>query len=210
MESYDKEDESGEELDDKRQKERANSIRAKMGVMGKIHNLVIHIRASPNRTNEFEALFGRSIPLDNRIRWNSWFQMLYVALETKVLNALWNYTKTHISKGTIDKRDKLSPSNIALYRTIEQFLSIFKSATLFLKGQQTTIERVLEVMEIIKEHLKLSLVRCTILFSNFTRKKTNSLKLELKMQSPNSTIMLQSWINHLITLQPAFSIQNIV
>ena len=73
MESYDKEDESGEELDDKRQKERANSIRAKMGVMGKIHNLVIHIRASPNRTNEFEALFGRSIPLDNRIRWNSWF-----------------------------------------------------------------------------------------------------------------------------------------
>jgi hypothetical protein len=135
--------------------------------------------------------------------------MLHVALETKVLNALWNYTKTHISEGTIDKRDELSPSDIALCRTIEQFLSIFKSATLFLEGQQATIERVLEVMEIIKEHLKLSLVRRTILFicfSNFTRKKTNSLKLELKMQRPNSTIMLQSWINHLITLQPAFSI----
>jgi hypothetical protein len=73
MESYDKEDESGEELDNKRQKERANSIRAKMGVMGKIHNLVIHIRASPNRTNEFKALSERLIPLDNRTRWNSWF-----------------------------------------------------------------------------------------------------------------------------------------
>ena len=184
-----------------------------MGVMGKIHNLVIHIRASPNCTNEFEALSGKSIPLDNRTRWNSWFQMLHVVLETKVLNALRNYTEMHISKGTIDKRDKLSPSDIALCCTIEQFLSIFESATLFLEGQQATIERVLEVMEIIKEHLEISLVCCTIIFisfSNFTRKKTNSLKLELKMQRLNLSFILQSWINRLITLQPAFSIQNIV
>lgn len=66
MESYDREDGSGQPLDYKGQKERANSIRAKMGVMGKVHNLVIHIRASPNRTKEFEALAGKSIPLDNR------------------------------------------------------------------------------------------------------------------------------------------------
>ena len=68
MESYDKEDESGEEIDEKRQKERANSIRAKMGVMGKIHNLVVHIRAPPNRTKEFEKYTKKSIPLDNRTR----------------------------------------------------------------------------------------------------------------------------------------------
>jgi len=60
--------------------------------------------------------------------------MLYVTLKTEVLNALWNYTKAHIRKGTINKRDKLTPSNIALCCTIEQFLSIFESATLFLKG----------------------------------------------------------------------------
>ena len=158
MESYDREDESGEEPDDKRRKERAISIRNRMGAMGKIHNVVVHIRASPNRTNEFEAIAGKSIPLDNRTRWNSWFRMLNTALETKVLNALRNYTEMHISDGTIDKRDELLPSDITLCRTIEQFLSIFESATLFLEGQQATIERVLEVMEIVKEHLEISLV----------------------------------------------------
>jgi hypothetical protein len=164
MESYDREDASGEELDNKGQRERANSIRAKMGVMGKIHNLVIHIRASPNRTKEFEALSGKSIPLDNRTRWNSWYRMLHVALETQVLNALRNYTEKHISEGTIDKRDELSPSDISLSRTVEQFLSVFESATLFLEGQQSTIERVLEAVEIIKEHLQISLVRHMIMW----------------------------------------------
>jgi hypothetical protein len=215
MELYDKEDESGEELDDKGQKERANSIRTKMGVMGKIHNLVVHIRASPNRTKEFEALNGRSIPLDNRTRWNSWFRMLSVALDTEVLNALRNYTEKHVTEGTIDKRDQLSPSDIALCRAIEQFLSVFHSATLFLEGQQATIERVLETMEIIKEHFKVSLVRQHYPMRlwnllTFNRMETSSLKLELKMQRQNSTIMLLSWINRHTTPPLGSFIQNIV
>jgi len=105
-----------------------------MGVMGKIYNLVVYIRASPNCINEFKELFGKLIPLGNRIRWNSWFCMLYVIFKMEVLNALRNYTKAYICKGMINKRDKLTPSNIALCRTIKQFFSIFKSATLFLKG----------------------------------------------------------------------------
>ena len=155
-----------------------------MGVIGKIHNLVIYIHALPNYTNKFKALSGKIIPLGNRTRWNSWFRMLYVTLKTEVLNALRNYTEAHINKGTIDKRDELTPSNIALCRTIEQFLSIFKSATLFLKGQQATIERVLKVIEIIKEHLEISLVCRTIIlitFTNLSRKKTDSLKIESNM-----------------------------
>ena len=195
MESYDREDGLGEEPDDKRRKERANSIRARMGVMGKVHNIVVHIRALPNRTNQFKEMAGRSIPLGNRTRWNSWFYMLKVALETRVLNALRNYTETYISDGTIDKRDELLPSDIALCRIVEQFLSIFESATLFLEGQQATIERVLEVVEIIKEHLEISLVCYIIIFTSFTnrnRKKIDSSKFELKMQRPSSTLMLQS------------------
>jgi hypothetical protein len=168
MESYDKEDElGGEEPDDKRCKERATSIRSKMGVMGKIHNIVVHIRSSPNRTKAFEAMAKKSIPLGNRTRWNSWFRMLHIALETEVLNALRNYTEIHISDGTIDKKDELLPSDIILCRAIEQFLSIFESATLFLEGRQSTIERVLEVMDIIKEHLETSLVCRTIILINF-------------------------------------------
>ena len=89
-------------------------------------------------------------------------------LETKVLNMLRNYTKIHISNGMINKRDELLPSDITLCCAIEQFLSIFESATLFLEGQQATIERVLEVMEIIKEHLEISLVCHVIIFIVFT------------------------------------------
>ncbi len=121
--------------------------------------------------------------------------MLSVALETRVLNALRNYTETHISDGSIDKRDELLPSDIALCRTIEQFLSIFQSATLFLEGQQATIERVLEVMEIVKEHYEISLVRRTmdssIAFTNFIRRTINSLKPESRTQRQSLNSMLQ-------------------
>jgi len=68
MELYNREDKLGEELDNKRQKERANLIRAKMGIIGKIYNLIIYIRASPNYINKFKVLSGKLIPLGNRIR----------------------------------------------------------------------------------------------------------------------------------------------
>jgi hypothetical protein len=45
-----------------------------------MHNIVIHIRGSSTRTEEFLVLAGRRIPLDNRTRWNSWYLMLIVAL----------------------------------------------------------------------------------------------------------------------------------
>ena len=160
--SYDEEATADEELEERRQKERATSIRTKMGVMGKVHNIVIHIRASPQRTSEFIEAAGKTIPLDNRTRWNSWFRMLQTTLEPPILNAVRDYTERYITQGTLDRRDELSNSDIALLRTIASFLGVFDSASLFLQGQQSTIERVLEAVEIIKEHLELSLVRRTI------------------------------------------------
>ena len=52
-----------------------------MGPLRKLHNIVIYIRSLANRTKQFIDLAGRRIPLNNCIRWNSWFQMLNVALE---------------------------------------------------------------------------------------------------------------------------------
>src|SRR5689334_17441157 len=125
-----------------------------MGIMGKVHNIVVHIRASPNQTKEFEKLAGRLIPLGNRTRWNSWYNMPNVALETSVLNAVWNYAEEHINKGTLDKKDELSPSDVVLCRTIESFLRVFHRTTLFLEGQQATIKRVLQAMEVVQEHIQ--------------------------------------------------------
>ncbi|ORX91340.1 hypothetical protein BCR34DRAFT_501508, partial [Clohesyomyces aquaticus] len=58
----------GEELGETRQRERANQIRSQMGVIGKVHNIVVHIRASLNYTADFKNLASRSILLDNCMR----------------------------------------------------------------------------------------------------------------------------------------------
>ena len=55
-----------------------------MGPMGKLHNLIIHIRKSANYTTWFKEHVLKIIPLNNYIRWNSWYNILSVALEDRV------------------------------------------------------------------------------------------------------------------------------
>jgi hypothetical protein len=73
MESYDQAGLEEEDEGEKFSRERATKFRTKMGVMGKVHNIVVHIRASPQRIAQFKAVAGKMIPLDNRTRWNSWY-----------------------------------------------------------------------------------------------------------------------------------------
>jgi hypothetical protein len=162
MESYDQAGLEEEDEGEKFSRERATKFRTKMGVMGKVHNIVVHIRASPQRIAQFKAVAGKMIPLDNRTRWNSWYRMLQTTLEEPVLNAVRNYTEKHISEGSLDKRDDLSNSDVVLLRTISNFFGVFDAACLWLQGQQSTIERVLETVDIIQEHLETSLVYRTI------------------------------------------------
>ena len=55
-----------------------------MGLMGKLYNYIVYIRSSANRTTWFIKCASKIVPLDNCIRWNSWFLILYIALEDKV------------------------------------------------------------------------------------------------------------------------------
>jgi hypothetical protein len=68
MASYDRDELTAQQLDKKIAKERRNKIQAQIGAMGKLHNLVIYIRASAGRTAEFVESASRRIPLDNRTR----------------------------------------------------------------------------------------------------------------------------------------------
>jgi hypothetical protein len=80
LESYDNKDRKGEGEGH----EEARKVKFRlMGPLGKIHNIVVHIRGLTTRTIEFIKLTGRRIPLDNRTRWNSWYLMLTVALSLK-------------------------------------------------------------------------------------------------------------------------------
>jgi hypothetical protein len=54
-----------------------------IGPLSQAHNIVIHIRGSARRIEEFHTLANRLIPIDNRTRWNSWYEMLRVLLELR-------------------------------------------------------------------------------------------------------------------------------
>jgi hypothetical protein len=64
LESYDEQDQSGELTN-----EEARRVKFRLlGPLGQAHNIVIHIRGSPKRTEEFKMLASRIIPIDNRTR----------------------------------------------------------------------------------------------------------------------------------------------
>ena len=132
-----------------------------LGPLGQGHNIVCHIRSAAH-TARFKQLAGRLIPMDNRTRWNSWYTMIKVLLQTEVTNVVRNYTARHVTSSTLDKRDELTNQDLTLLRTIKGYLEVFESATLFLQGQQATIERVYEAMDIITIHVNDFLVCRTI------------------------------------------------
>jgi hypothetical protein len=64
LESYDSQDENGELAD-----KEARRIKFRLlGLLGQGHNIVVYIRRSPGRTEEFRVLAGRLILLDNCTR----------------------------------------------------------------------------------------------------------------------------------------------
>lgn len=142
-----------EEQREERRKEFEEQFRA-FGVLGKLHNIVVHIRASPQRTKAFEARSGRRIPLDNCTRWNSWYIMLAIALELQI------YVQEYINAnlGTISKSDVLQPQDWQLLETVKKFLECFKSATLMLEGRNVTLDQVIPTMDILRKNYENTLV----------------------------------------------------
>jgi hypothetical protein len=129
-----------------------------MGSLGKLHNIVSHIRGSAGRTKEFKELAGRMIPLDNQTRWNSWYQMLLVADEKAA--AIDTYSKNHL---TTLQADYLSPSDWQQIQAIKSFLQPFHRATLETQGDRATIDRVLFTMDILIQYFENSLVRTLVI-----------------------------------------------
>jgi hypothetical protein len=79
LESYDS-DEKDETL------KNSEEIRAKfrlLGPFGKAYNIVTYIRKSLKRIMIFKKLARRMIPMDNRTRWNSWYEILKVLLDLR-------------------------------------------------------------------------------------------------------------------------------
>lgn len=155
LESYD-EEEWQEEYTDK------EAIRVKfrlLGPLGKAHNIVVHIRGSPSRTAQFVQLAGRLVPMDNRTRWNSWYQMLDVLLLLRP--HIETYCLAHEEEL---ENDILSFKEWGRLRTIRDFLYLFTRATLFTEGDSTSIDRTLFTMDVLIKHIQTETVCYTPLF----------------------------------------------
>jgi len=83
------------------------------------------------------------IPLDNRIRWNSWYLMLVVALNKKAAIDLYVEDNPDLED------DGLSRQDWTRLRTIKDFLAPFHRATLKTQGDNASIDKVLFTMDIL-------------------------------------------------------------
>jgi hypothetical protein len=154
LESYDKLEQEGELKDMEKVKQRFWLL----GILGKLHNIIVYTHSSANRTQEFLALCLRMVPLDNCTRWNSWYLCLFVV--TKHEGAIDQYTKDHWANL---KDDFLKPEEWVQLHMIQEFLEPFHHATLMLEGHKATLENVLFTMDTMLLYFKKSLV--SIFFS---------------------------------------------
>jgi hypothetical protein len=92
LKSYDDQDQSEEPLNKKARKLKFRLL----GPLGQGHNIVVYIYGSASRLEEFRKLAGRMIPMDNRTRWNSWYNMLVVLLNLRP--AIKKYCTDHKDK----------------------------------------------------------------------------------------------------------------
>jgi hypothetical protein len=126
----------------------------KLGALGKLYNIVVHLRASSHRTTDFKLLAERLLPIDNATRWNSWFFIICVTL--KLESAIKAYIKKHLD--TL-KEDYLSPQDWDILRTMKIFLEPFKSATLVAQGDSGLLHESILNLDILKRHISRYLVR---------------------------------------------------
>jgi hypothetical protein len=109
---------------------------------------VVYIRGSAGRIEEFHTLAKRLIPIDNRTRWNSWYQMLRILLDLRP--TVERYYQNH--KEELEE-DILTSKDWKKLRTIKEFLAPFTRATLATKGS-TSLNSTLFIMDILIKHLQ--------------------------------------------------------
>jgi hypothetical protein len=127
-----------------------------MGPAGKLHNLVVSIRSSNARYNEFVSWAGKMIPMDNDTRWNSWFLMIKIALEPWVRRAIQQYFERYAQD--FENEDFITPGDWESLRHTADFLQPFERVTKQLEGDNATLDYVLYTMDFLVKHYESSSV----------------------------------------------------
>jgi hypothetical protein len=118
-----------------------------LGLLSQRHNIVIHIRKLSARTNYFKKLVKKIILINNRTRWNSWYNMFFIFFELKGI--VKQYYKDYESKL---KENILSYIDWKKLRTIKDFLVSFSRVTFIIKRDSVSINRTLFIMDVLIKH----------------------------------------------------------
>lgn len=131
--------------------ERARAQRAqgwrRLGPLGKVHNISVHMRGNDYRWSDFKKRAGRSLGLDNDTRWNSWFRLLDAALR------LQSHVEWYQRKHYDDLRDDyLSLDEWRVLEETRAFLQPFWKITQLTEGRCATLDRSLFTMDVLHKH----------------------------------------------------------
>jgi hypothetical protein len=123
----------------------------KMGPLGRLHNLIIYIRRSPQRLQAFRKHSnGCGLKRDNETRWNSWYNMLEWVLREDIQRALETFCLQHKDVAN----DRLSYDDWDNLKNICQFLQAFYDATKATEGRLVTVDSILPTMDFLLEHFE--------------------------------------------------------
>jgi hypothetical protein len=108
---------------------------------------VVYIRGSAGRIKEFRTLVIRLILIDNRMRWNSWYEILRILLDLRP--AVERYCQNH--KEELEE-DILTPKDWKKLYIIKDFLGPFIRATLIAEGS-TSLDSTLFIIDVLIKYL---------------------------------------------------------
>jgi hypothetical protein len=80
LKSYDKTETDRKFINEKIKKTKFRFLK----FFDKIYNIVIHIRNSDDRADYFKKLIKKMILINNRTRWNSWYNIFQILFEQKI------------------------------------------------------------------------------------------------------------------------------
>ncbi|KAI8416722.1 hypothetical protein FOFC_03035 [Fusarium oxysporum] len=116
----------------------------KKGPLGRLHNFVVYIQRSVQRSQKFLAIsHNRRLARDNDTRWSSWHTMLRAALNLK--DAIDGYFNKWMDADCAG--DELSLEDWIILEKIKSFLEKLKMTTKALESSFATLGNVLLVMD---------------------------------------------------------------
>jgi hypothetical protein len=116
------------------------------GPLGKLHNFVVFIQRSVQRSQKFMAIsHNRKLARDNDTRWSSWYIMLRAALNLR--DAVDGYFNKWVEADCAG--DELSSEDWIILEKIKSFLEKLKMTTKALESSFSTLDNVLLAMDFV-------------------------------------------------------------